>query len=278
MDIAAKAVVTTIEQENLIPVTPILHNANSPVDGAAQLAVHRYDPNTISMLSDCVLINYAAGLSHHSHTDYTPIARLVSVYYGVFVKWDSLYTTLEDLIEDVKNSPGKSSMAGGPIDDHVCLGLLFSKAGIDLNKIDYQSFSGGLEASRLVLENSSKALVTAVDDVIELIEERKLRPLAISSEERMGDILADYPTFRQAGVELAWENFRLVVGGPNMSANAVESWQDVFSKMVRTPTWQNVLQKYRWVDAFKIEDLQNFLEEKQTLTNEVVPMLGIDFR
>ena len=78
------------------------------------------------------------------------------------------------------------------------------------------------------------------------IEAKRLRPLAVTSGKRLGESLRDFPTLKEAGVDLEWENFRYLLGGPNMPDYAVNYWQGVMAKMVKTPTWHTMMEKYRW--------------------------------
>ena len=128
----------------------------------------------------------------------------------------------------------------------------------------------------MVLEGTAKALVSTIDDVIGMVEAKQLRPLAISAGKRLsGDLLKDVPTFREAGVDLEWENFRYVFGGKEMPDYAVKYWQDVLARMVKTPTWQDLVKKYRWGDSFLIEGFDKFLDEKQDVITDIVTKLGM---
>jgi putative tricarboxylic transport membrane protein len=191
------------------------------------------------------------------------------------VRYDSPYKTLSDLAKDLKETPGKIPFSGGVSDDRVCYGAVFSKAGVDITKINYAAFGGGTEASAVVLEGSAKVLISSIDDVMGLIEAKRLRPLAITSPKRMGDALKDYPTLKEAGIDLEWENFRYILAGPAFPDHAMKYWQEVLAKMVKTPTWQEMMQKYRWGDTFMIEGLGGFLDSRQAIVTDVVNKLGM---
>jgi putative tricarboxylic transport membrane protein len=275
-DTTARAIAATITQEKLIPVALPVQNASGSVEGTAEIVLrHKNDPYMIAVQSIAGLQNYATGMSPYSHRDFTPIARLISAYYGILVRNDSPYKTLGQLIKDLKENPGKTPLSGGTSDDRVCYGALFLKAGVDISKINYAAFSGGTEASTVVLEGSAKAMVSTIDDVMGLVEAKELRPLAVSPGKRLGGVLQEYPTFRESGVDLDWENFRYVLGGPNMPDYAVKYWREILMKMVKTPTWQKMLEKYRWGDTFMIEGLDKFLDERQAIVTDVMTRLGM---
>jgi len=277
-DTTMRAVVATLTREKLVTVPMTVMNMAGSVPGTAQIVL-RYsnDPNMIAVMSTTGSLNYATGLSPYYHKDWRPIARLISAYYGIFVRQDSPYKTLGDLIKDLQEKPGETPLSGGYSDDRLCYGALFSKAGIDITKINYAAFAGGIESAGVVLEGSAKALVSTIDDVMGLLESKQLRLLAVSPGKRMeGPLLKDVPTFREAGVDIEWDNFRYILGGKGMPDYAVKYWQGVLAKMVKTPTWQEMIKKYRWGDSFLAEGLDKFLDEKQAVIIDVVKTLGMN--
>ncbi|OIP92993.1 MAG: hypothetical protein AUK26_03180 [Syntrophaceae bacterium CG2_30_58_14] len=277
-DTTMRAVVLALTQEKLVQAPMTVMNMAGSVPGTAQIVL-RYsnDPNMIAVMSTTGSLNYATGLSPYYHKDWKPIARLISAYYGIFVRQDSPYKNLGDLIKDLKNNPGGTPLSGGYSDDRLCYGALFSKAGVDITKINYAAFAGGVESAGVVLEGSAKALVSTIDDVMGLLESKQLRLLAVSPGKRMeGPLLKDIPTFREAGVDLEWDNFRYILGGKGMPDYAVKYWQGTLTKMVKTPTWQGMIKKYRWGDSLLVEGIDKFLDEKQVVITDVVKKLGMD--
>jgi putative tricarboxylic transport membrane protein len=192
------------------------------------------------------------------------------------VRYDSPYKTLGDLIKDLKENIGKVPLSGGITDDRIAYGVVFSKAGIDITKLNYAAFAGGTEASMVVLEGSAKVLVSSIDDVMGLLEAKRLRLLCVTSGKRLGDaLLKDVPTARESGWDVEWDNFRYILGGPSMPGYAIKYWQDTLAKMVKTPTWQEMIARYRWGDSFMIDGLGEFLDARQAVVTDIVNRLGM---
>jgi len=278
LDLTIRSINNTLIKEGLAPENVAIPVINMTGSSQAILNIvtrHKNDPYMISVSSVGSTMNYVTGVLPYSHKDITPIAKLISAYYGVFVKYDSPYKTLGELIRDLKSDPGGTPLSGGKFDDRFFYGALFSKAGIDITKINYAAFDGGTLASTVVLEGTAKAMVTTVDDIMPLIESKMLRPLAVSSPERIGGLFKDYPTVKEAGVDLVWENFRYVIGPPGFPDYAKKYWTEVLRKMVKTPTWQDLVKKYRWGDAFMAEGFDEFLDEKLVVIKKVATELGM---
>jgi len=108
-DTTIRAVTTTLGKEKLISVALPVENMSNPVAGMATIMLrHKNNPYMIAVQSLSGLLSYASGMSPYSHKDWTPIARLISAYYGVMVRYDSPYKTLGDLVRDLKENIGKS--------------------------------------------------------------------------------------------------------------------------------------------------------------------------
>ena len=279
-DGTARAITHTLLTEKLVPVAmPVQNMASSPIGMQTVVLRHSKDPYMIAVQSTGGMLNYAIGRSPYWHKDWKPIARLISAYYGILVKPDSPYKTLGDLIKDLKEKPDATPISGGADDDRLCMGALFTKAGLDITKINYAAFSGGVESTLVVLEGTGKAVISTIDDIMGMIEAKQLRLLAVSPGKRLQDpLLKDVPTFIESGVDLEWGNFRYVLGGKEMPEYAVKYWKNTMTKMVKTKTWAEMLKTKRWGDSFLIggEGLDKFLDEKQAAIIDVVKKLGMD--
>ena len=123
---------------------------------------------------------------------------------------------------------------------------MFSKAGVDINKITYVVYSGGAETSMAILEGSSKAAINSVDELLGLVEGKKIRLLAVSAPKRYTiPALKDVPTLKESGIDFEWANMRYTFAGPEFPEYARKYWLDIFTKMVKTPTWKTTISRYQ---------------------------------
>ena len=275
-DTTGRAVVSTLEKEKLVTFPMPVQNASAPPEGIATIVLqNKGKDDMISVGSIAILLNKASGASPYGPMDTTPIAILISTNYGVLVRDDSPYKTLKDFLNDLKTQPEKTPICGGQSDDRIAYGALALAYGAEMKKINYAAYAGGTEASAVLLEGSCKAEITTVDDVIGLIESKKVRVLATSGGKRLSGVFSTVPTFKEAGVDLEWVNFRYIAGGPGMPAYAVKWWQDTLAKMVKTATWKENLDKFRWVDIFQTTDVDKYIAAKQETVNKVATELGL---
>jgi len=275
-DQTTRAVASTLEKEGLIKVgMPVINTPSSAVGAQTVATRHVGDPYMMSFNSISLSMRHATGSTPYSHRDFTPIARLTSDYYIVAVRPDSKLKNINDFLDTLRANPKAFPIAGGQSDDRIFYGLLFSRTGIDPAQINYIAFSGGGEASTLLLEGSAGALITTVSDVAGLLTSGKLRGLAISGSRRFTDELSNIPTLKEQGVDLEWQNFRYAMGGKDMPKEVVKFWQDTYTKMVKTDTWKKMLARNRWGDEFLIEGFPEFLDKTQAEINDIARKIGM---
>lgn len=275
-DTTGRAITATLEKEKLVTVSMPVQNASGPPEGIATIVQqHKNDPNMIGVGSIALLLNKVSGASPYGHKDLTLIANLLVTDYGVVVRADSPYKTLLEILKDLKEKPEQTPICGGQSDDRIAYGAAAFTYGADLKKINYAAYSGGTEAATLLLEGTAKAEITTLDDIMGLIEAKKVRVLAVSGDKRLSGILADVPTFKEAGLDLSWSNFRFIIGGPGMPDYAVNYWRDTLGKMVKTLTWKEMMEKYRWRDAFIADGVEKYIDEKAVLIDKVAAELGL---
>ena len=76
----------------------------------------------------------------------------------------------------------------------------------------------------------------------------ELRVLAVSSDERLEGI--DAPTLKEAGVDVAVQNWRMVAAAPGLSDDQVAAITADIEKMAKSKTWQDILKTKGWQDTF----------------------------
>lgn len=162
----------------------------------------------------------------------------------MMVSASSPYKTVEEFIEHLKKNPGKVNFgsSGTGTGTHL-LGEMFQQA--TGTKMVHVPYKGG---SALYAD-----LLTGVIDVIfdysvvmrPQIEAGKLRPLAISSNERLKS-MPDVPTFKERGMDVvftAWSSIVMPAGTP---PDVVKRMSDAFAETTRDP----VIQKYNAENDF----------------------------
>jgi putative tricarboxylic transport membrane protein len=206
----------------------------------------------------------------------TPIARLTGEYEVIVVPASSEIQTLDDLIAQFKEDPQSVSWGGGSAGgtDHMLVGLIAKEAGVDPSGINYVPFAGGGEALASILGGHVTAGVSGYQEFAGQIETGDLRPLAISSAERLEGV--DIPTLKEQGVDVDLTNWRAVFAPPDISDEDKQQLADAVGRMVESETWQNTLKERAWLDLYLPPDeFAQFLEEDRQQVETVLKDIGL---
>ena len=162
--------------------------------------------------------------------------------------------------------------AGGT--DHILVGLIAKEAGVDPSGINYVPFAGGGEALASILGGHVTAGVSGYQEFAGQIETGDLRPLAISSAERLEGV--DIPTLKEQGVDVELTNWRAVFAPPGISEEDKQALADAVGQMVESETWQNTLKERAWLDLYLPPDeFAQFVEQDREQVETVLKDIGL---
>lgn len=206
----------------------------------------------------------------------TPLARLQGEYQPLFVAANSPIKTVVDLVNKFKQDPGSVTWGGfahgSP--DHVLSGLVVKAAGGDVKKMNYIPVGTGGEMLPMVMNGKITVATGGLNEVAGQFKAGKLRPIGISSPERLPGV--DIPTFREQGVDATLVNWRGLMAPPGISAEDKETLEAAVAKMVQSGSWKKLLQEREWVDLYMPSDqFAAFIKEEQSRISSILKELGI---
>jgi putative tricarboxylic transport membrane protein len=184
----------------------------------------------------------------------TPIARLTGEYEVIVVPASSDIQDMAGLVEKLKADPGAVSWGGGSAGgtDHITAGLIAKAVGVEPTRINYVAFSGGGEALAAILGSQVTVGISGYGEFASQIEAGQLRLIGISSDERIEGI--DAPTFKEAGVDVSIQNWRMIAAAPDLSAEQTAAITADIEKMAQSKGWQDALAAKGWADTFLAGD------------------------
>lgn len=156
-------------------------------------------------------------------------------YNGIYVKYDSPYQTINDLVEAAKK--GKVTMSGSGVgtNSDMSMRLLEKPAGV---KFEYVSYDGGTEAAVAVAGGHVDSGVGNVVSLKQMVEEKKIRILAVIGKERHANF-PDVPTAIEAGYEGAAMDVCVgMIAPPNLPEDIAKILEDALSKAVADPEFK----------------------------------------
>lgn len=180
----------------------------------------------------------------------TPIARLTGESEAIVVPASSDIQSVADLVAKLKADPGAVSWGGGSAGgvDHITAGLIAKAAGVDPTKVNYIAFSGGGEALAAILGGQVTVGVSGMGEFESQIEAGTLRLLAVSGEERIEGV--DAPTLKEAGLDVAIENWRMVAAAPGLTEEQKAAVAADIDKLAGSEAWKQELATRGWDDRY----------------------------
>ena len=243
----------------------------------AQIAADAGNPHKLFAVSPPIILVPLAGQSAYDHTAFTPVARLITDYAVVVVQADSPHQTIGDLMAAIEANPslaiGGGSAPGSM--DHIAGAGAAAAAGLDARTVNYIPFSGGGEALVALMGGHVAAVSTGAGEVQAQLASGDVRALAVSSAERV-ETLPDVPTFVESGIDFTFDVWRGVMGPPDMPAEAVAYYADMFEQMMATDGWKDAATQLGWINAFQGPDAFGaFLDAQKEQFSTILGDIGL---
>jgi len=279
-DRTAREIQRIIQKHRLVEVP--INVVNRP-GGNGTLALNQLnsqpgDPHVLLITTSAVISNHITGLTTYNYTDFTPIALLLGDNYGVNVRAGSPIQSARDLLERVKKNPesvsfGVSSVGGT---NHTSLVAVLKKSGVDLKKAKIASFQGGGQISMQLLGGHVDAINTGLSNMVDHLQQGKMRTLVISGPRRMGAPFADVPTWKEIGIDVSLLGWRGILGTKGLSPAQIAYWDGVFRRLSQTEDWKTDLQNNYWVNIYAgATETRQWLDAEQVETKQLLIDLGM---
>ena len=204
----------------------------APADGYTLLFTH----NFIDELQPLV-----ENLPYDTNEDLEMVARVNSAPPIYWVRADSPWQTLDDMIADAKANPGKIRFAhSGKWGTSFTAGaLLFTNSDAEVTFLPYK---GGGPAKQAVLAGDADMTVGRPSTVLSDIEAGTARPLLVGGTERM-EAFPDVPTTEELGMGSSAVMHRIVLAPKGVPEERMEKLRTAFRDMQEDKTYNNLMSK-----------------------------------
>jgi putative tricarboxylic transport membrane protein len=277
-DVLARFIASAVEKEKLSPVR--MQVVNKPGGGgltAMSFVVDKKsDVHSIAVFTGNWLTNpLMQAEAKHTVKDMTPIARLVLEPAVIAVKADSPIKTLKDFIDAARKAPGQMKQSGGSITsrDNVVRQLLMKNTGTNWA---YISFPGGGERIAALLGGHVNMMVIEPQEAGEHIRGGNMRVIAQVADKRLAGY-PNVPTLQEAGFDIPnVPQVRGIVAPPGFAPEVVAFYENLFARLVQTPTWKKYLEENQFEDGFqRSAELAKFFDEYTNRMREILKEGGV---
>ncbi|MEU0239244.1 tripartite tricarboxylate transporter substrate-binding protein [Nocardiopsis sp. NPDC006198] len=245
--------------------------------GLAQTVRREGDATTLMTTGTVMIGGIIVNDSAQTLEDVVPIARVADDYEVFVVREDSPFEDMSDLVAAWEDDPGSVAVGGGSLGgtDHLLAGLAAQSRGVDPQSVNYIPFAGGAQALTSLLSGSIDVGVSGYNEFRDQVEAGNLRVLGVSAEERVPG-LEEHPTLPEQDVDAVLPNWRGFMAAPGISDAEREELTAIVEEMVRTPEWQDTLERNRWEDTFQSgPEFEEFLAAEIDRITTVTQDLGL---
>lgn len=204
----------------------------------------------------------------HPLNDLTYISGTHGSIFGMLVKPDSPFNSLDDLARYAKENPGKLSFGNvGPGSGHNLIALEFARlAEIDVLHLP---FKGEAEINTSVMGGHVNVSVSS-GSFIPLVAAGKLKLIALARDERLAEF-PDWSTFADQGYNVKHDT-SVGVGGPQgMDESVVAKLDSIFKEMCDDPKFVSAIMRiyqpvqYIPTAAYRQSQQEQFAEAKRII-------------
>ena len=254
-DITARLLQKILQDLNLVSSVVVI---NKP--GGGQTVAWSYlnqspgDAHRISIVNEPLITNKIMGTSNLNYKDFTPLSVLYNEFIVFSVKPDSLFKTATGLVAQLKHDIGAVIFGEGSSrgnNAHIAISLLVKAIGGDPKRQKMVVFRSGGETQTALMGGHIDVGVSTIAAAAQHIRANRVRPLAVTSPERLGGDMADIPTWKENDIDVEYASWRVVFGPRGLTSAQIAFWEDVFLKATQTEAWKKALARNRQVDAYR---------------------------
>jgi tripartite-type tricarboxylate transporter receptor subunit TctC len=198
--------------------------------------------------------------------DLDPIVNVFIDPQIIYVRKDSPYNNLTDVIADAKARPNQVKFAvSTPASlDRQVIEQFKQVAGVEIITITHD---GGGDVLLSVLNGTGDVGVGEIQELRGQIDAGEIRLITTYTAERL-EQFPDLPTAREQGIDLVVSKFRGIAGPKGVPADVVKAWEEGIQKVLADPEFKKWYQQGALVPAFMPQSeykgfIENFAKEQE---------------
>jgi len=211
------------------------------------------------------MVNREAG---YTMADFEPVANMIFDPGILVVAPDSKFKSLKDLIDAAKKAPGtiRMSHSGEGGDDWYNALMIEKLTGAKFNLVP---FDGDAPAMQAAMGGHVDVCTTNVGVVTGLVRGKKLRGLAVYTQQRLPSI-SEVPTLKELGVNLVEGSYRGYLAPKGTPKEIIKTLADALEKVSKDPQFLEACAAINMIPQFKRDqELKTFLDKEEAMLRNV---------
>ncbi len=276
-DTVSRTLAATLQKSLGVSVNVINRTGGGGVVGHLALSQAKPDGYTLGAVTGEITMMHWQGLTDLAVSDYTPIALLMNNPAAITVKANAPWNSLDELLEEIKASPGDLLASGtskGGIWDLARIGFL-KAAGLPSSALPWVPSQGAAPALQELIAGGVHVVTIALAEAEALYKAGEVKVLAVMADERLA-AFPEIPTLREQGID--WQIGGWVsIGAPAGLSESVRSKIIEATEIaVNDSLFATPLKKAGFNLTFlKGDAFTAFLVEQDRVNGELISMAGM---
>lgn len=244
--------------------------------GTNYLAKSKPDGYTLGSigLGSCTIHPHLKNLAYNPLTDIVDITTIIRYPFGISVKRDAPWNSLEDIIAYARKNPGKFryATAGYGIPQHICMERIALQEGIKWTLVPFKS---GSESIISCLGGHTDATLQGPVDAMPQIRAGKLKLLLAIDEKRWG-YLPDVPNILEKGYKFFANSYFSVSVPKGVPDRIIKKVEEVFNKAKKDPAFIQTLETFAVdVGTMNGKEYSTMWKKEYQEMKDVIKTLGL---
>ncbi len=250
---------------------------NSAGGGAAALAEAATAPADGSVLFGVTPSYIYMSLLTELEKDRNDVEPVVNIFDDpvvLYVKGDSPFQSLSDVIEDAKANPGTQKWAAGSPTSlsRISLESMKLSTGVDVTVVPHDS---GSDTLLNVLNGTLHVGIGEAGETAEHVAAGNLRLIAVLRSAPM-DALVGVPTAQSEGIDLVVTQFRGLTGPKGLPPEVIAAWEKAIPALLEDPDFKAWYERVGMVPSYMSHsEFVSFVDSFATDQEAMLKSLGV---
>jgi putative tricarboxylic transport membrane protein len=209
-------------------------------------------------------------------SDSKAIAQLVQEYEAIAVPNGSKYTTIDQLVNDLRANPKSVTFIGGVAGgvDHVFMAKFFNAIQVDPLAAKYLPQTSGFDVVTKTLTDKSYVALSTSGDFVAQVNAGKLRVLGIASPEKVKWLKAK--TLKAQYIDVVYGNWYGIFLPPLYSEPQTNNFIHLLDVLHNSHIWLKTLEDNYWSEGYVGQkDFVAQIEAQTAEAKSIISLLGL---
>lgn len=264
-DRSCRQIALFLEHELGIPVNVVNATGGAGVTGHSRGLRARPDGYTLLMMTVEINMLHWRDLTKLRWEDATPLLAFNEDAAALFIRTESPWKNLSDMLADLKANPGQRTASGTAVGGiwHLAVTGLLSKAGLDSQSVKWIPMAGAGPSLQELVGGGLDFVCCSLPEARILTEAGRLRCLGVMSDNRL-EQYPTVPTLKEQGIDWSLGGWRGLAVPKETPAPIVDILEKALHKVVSGET---VVMGKTFPEFLRSEGFSAVLREKDDFRN-----------